>query len=345
MKRTAFLKVVYSVGFILLLFGAFHCAKRGFVKAVMPTIEDAEYVGSETCYDCHYELYEGFKTSIHGRLAPFEAKGVVKGCEACHGPGSIHAEGGDPTMILSYGEMSYAELNYAEESELCLQCHTLFHWRSSEHPLNGMACTDCHKIHGQSDKNLLSKNEPKLCYECHQDIRMKTVLPSHHPIWESERTGRKRMNCSDCHSVHGSTVRSLKTDENVNELCFRCHAKYQGPFVFEHAPVVEDCTICHEPHGAVANNLLHQNEPFICLQCHEFHFHAGKEGGVGALAGGTGVFTDPNQWGALPVDHGDFGAQGYKMAYTTKCTQCHSQVHGSDVPSQSVDGQGRGLTR
>jgi hypothetical protein len=43
----------------------------------------------------------------------------------------------------------------------------------------------------------------------------------------------------------------------------------------------------------------------------------------------------PNRWRGA----------GYRRAYTTKCTQCHTKVHGSDSPSQTVPSLGRGLTR
>ena len=43
----------------------------------------------------------------------------------------------------------------------------------------------------------------------------------------------------------------------------------------------------------------------------------------------------PNRWRGA----------GYRRAYTTKCTQCHTKVHGSDSPSQTVPALGRGLTR
>ena len=43
----------------------------------------------------------------------------------------------------------------------------------------------------------------------------------------------------------------------------------------------------------------------------------------------------PNPWGPT----------GYKRAYTTKCTQCHVYVHGTDLPSQTVPGQGNALMR
>ena len=152
------------------------------------------------------------------------------------------------------------------------------------------------------------------------------------------------MTCSDCHAVHGSPVRMLKTEERINDLCFRCHAGYQGPFVYEHAPVVEDCTICHEPHGTVANNLLKQNEPFICLQCHEFHFHAGKTSPGGELSKATHKDILVENAGEKPYT-GPFPASGFRIAYTTKCTQCHSQIHGSDLPSLSIPGEGKALTR
>ena len=39
-----------------------------------------------------------------------------------------------------------------------------------------------------------------------------------------------------------------------------------------------------------------------------------------------------------------FGARGFNIAFTTSCTQCHIKIHGSDLPSQTVPGMGRGLT-
>ena len=331
---------VWAVIGVSLFIGMFAC-RSSFspIVCTLPTIEGASYVGAKVCADCHEDIYNEFKTTIHGRLASFEAVGVQKGCESCHGPGNLHAEEGDPEKILSF-----SKLNFAQKSEICLQCHEKPYWRSGEHVLNGNACTDCHKLHTTKEK-LLTKPEPKLCYDCHKDIRMKTVYPSHHPIWESERTGRKRMTCNDCHDVHGSPIKCLKTEERINDLCFKCHAKYQGPFIYEHPPVVEDCCICHEPHGTIANNLLRQNEPFICLQCHEFHFHAGKESGVGELSNPTHKNILIENANETPVYHGAFPANGYKMAFTTKCTQCHSQIHGSDFPSQSVPGRGKALTR
>ena len=317
------LLVIFAGLFIILFYGG--CAREGFVRktARVPTIPGAIYVGDAACLDCHDEVVKGFKKTIHGRIADFEVVGSKKGCESCHGPGSIHAENEDPASIISFGAISGGEA-----SAVCLKCHTsgsLMEWQGGEHCLNDVSCIDCHRPHSQA-KRLLAQAQPKLCNDCHQDIRVKTLYPSHHPIREG------KMVCSSCHQAHGGFLKNLKTDERLNDLCLNCHASKQGPFTFEHEPVVESCVICHEPHGTVANNLLAQNEPFLCLQCHQFHFHAGKIGNTGTntTPAGRSVTTGPHAW---------------KMAYTTKCTQCHSQVHGSDLPSQGVSGQGKALTR
>jgi hypothetical protein len=74
---------------------------------------------------------------------------------------------------------------------------------------------------------------------------------------------------------------------------------------------------------------LKQNEPFLCLQCHHLHFHS--------------VFTTKQPGTGLnkvsPERH------SVKMVMGTRCTQCHSQIHGSDLPSLSTPGQGKALTR
>lgn len=130
----------------------------------------------------------------------------------------------------------------------------------------------------------------------HKDIKAKIYYPSHHPLREG---------------------------------------KIKGSFIFEHAPVVENCGICHEPHGTVANNLLRQNEPFLCFQCHEVHKHAGREGL-------TYPYTIPATKETSLNPH---GKAGWRVAFVTKCTQCHFRIHGTDSPSQTVTGKGKGLIR
>ncbi len=333
--------VILVVGLFLVGFTACTSMKEVKEKAVnakIPVVKGAKYVGSEACADCHEEIVDNFKKTIHGRIAGFEVKPnmVAKGCETCHGPGSKHIDEEDPKYIINP-----AKLQPAQASAICTRCHSdgeTMDWRGSEHALNGVSCVKCHTIHGKKDKlayrnklgyrhkhvkdALLKKPEPELCYTCHKDIMAKTNYPNHHPVKEG------RMTCSDCHNPHGSQVQPLlRTDERKNELCLHCHARYRGPFTFEHAPVVEDCTICHEPHGTVADNLLKQNEPYLCLQCHGIHFHAALQ-----PEPGLPLATAPHKHAA-------------QMAIMTRCTQCHPAIHGSDLPSLSIPGGGSRLTR
>ncbi|MDO8805955.1 MAG: hypothetical protein Q7R35_16180, partial [Elusimicrobiota bacterium] len=52
-----------------------------------------QYVGAETCIACHQEHGAEIAKTIHGKVKDFElAVKEAKGCEGCHGPGSLHVE-------------------------------------------------------------------------------------------------------------------------------------------------------------------------------------------------------------------------------------------------------------
>ena len=283
-----------------------------------------DLVGDEACAGCHEELVASFDKSFH---STFFKKGDNFRCEACHGSGQAHMDNEDPTLIAG------PENNMKKLEQNCLSCHSnVVHGLKEKHVMEyGVGCTDCHKVHQPAYKGSLAEYEDQLCLKCHQDIKAKMYLPSHHPVKEG------RMTCIDCHKFDGSEdVASENTmPERVNETCLSCHPQYRGPFVFEHAPVAENCLICHDPHGSVANNLLKANEPFLCLQCHQMHFHT-------ALPGYEGEFTPRNH-----PDRGPFTSTrtGQKRAFLTKCTQCHTMIHGSDLPSEARSAQGKALTR
>ena len=196
-----------------------------------------------------------------------------------------------------------------QASDICLSCHggaEFSQFRAGAHGMNDVTCTACHDIHSSNHQNL-PRRDPELCYSCHQEIAAKMQMPSRHPV----RDGK--MKCADCHNVHGG-LRSIKTSTNANDLCYTCHPDKQGPFQFEHAAVVEGCQTCHDPHGSVVNNLLIKTEPFLCLQCHHIHFQITEHLDVRATA-------------------------------SARCTQCHTAIHGSDLPSTLKSSGGRGLTR
>ena len=114
--------------------------------------------------------------------------------------------------------------------------------------------------------------DPETCFTCHKSERAKSMRTSHHPVREG------KMGCASCHNPHdGSRPKMLQAD-SVNELCYKCHTEKRGPFLFEHAPVREDCVSCHEPHGSNHKRLLAQKLPNLCWNCHltgSGHFGSG----------------------------------------------------------------------
>jgi DmsE family decaheme c-type cytochrome len=165
----------------------------------------------------------------------------------------------------------------------------------------------------------MSVQEPEACYKCHPKIYALNALPSHHPVKEG------KMTCSDCHDAHGQQNGNLKADGvpgTVNLLCWKCHADKQGPFAYEHPPVTENCGYCHEPHGTVANNLLKQPTTFLCLRCHDGH----RQGNHGRA-----FSNPPNTMVGARADIDRVPA--LRQALYTDCTQCHTQIHGSDLPT------------
>ncbi len=256
------------------------------------------------CYRCHSDMRQYEQVA-----GPHQILGVNGfNCTTCHDP---HGN------IIEYSR-----------KDLCLQCHNThaptmaFH--SSIHGMEGVACTDCHNPHPctypqefvgisheqikRPERRMMSVQEPEACYKCHTKIYGLNQLPSHHPIREG------KMVCSDCHDPHGQFEGNLKA-EKTNYVCYKCHADKAGPFAYEHPPVTEDCSICHEPHGTVANNLLRQPPNFLCLRCHSGH------------RGGPGFHNASH----LPDFAG--GPPAAQRAFYNNCTQCHSQIHGSNIPS------------
>jgi len=254
-------------------------------------VAEAEYVGSETCGDCHEAEYANYKMSIHFLTEKRNLK--IKGCEACHGPGSVHVEeGGGTETIFSFK----ANLPAAYKTEKCLNCHSQenknFLFPGSDHTKGSVTCSDCHQSHPEMGKDmLLTKQGYKLCLKCHREIEPKLALNERHRMTEG------MVKCVDCHKNHEQSPRT-RLGGFKQEMCFKCHTDKQGPFIYEHDAIrVEGCTACHDPHGSVNRHMLtHQSTADLCFSCHS----------------------------SVPVWHNRFTAESV-------CTNCHSTIHGSQL--------------
>ena len=271
-------------------------------------------IGNKACAECHDEMVAGFASSLHARAFSASARYAAAGCESCHGPGSAHQQDQTPATIVSFGRK--AGRNAEQLSDQCLGCHAaspaVALWDSGAHRKNGVPCTSCHSIHGSGSP---LPRQPEACFGCHRDVKFEVSKLSHHPIVEG------KVACSDCHNPHGTLTPRLIKAETLNELCYGCHAEKRGPFVWEHAPVVEDCTICHTPHGSRQHKLLVKKVPNLCQECHDWSRHPGT-----AYDART-AFT-----GAAPSNR----------SYGRSCMNCHSTIHGSWAPGNLNNGENSG---
>jgi DmsE family decaheme c-type cytochrome len=286
--------------------------------ATAPTLADEiEYSknGADTCFKCHdsQTVLSVFRTkhaNPEDPRSPF-GHGQLQ-CEACHGPAGDHTgrvrRGQERPPIPAFGSKSTSTVE--QQNGYCMECHldeTGFAWHGSGHDDNTVACSDCHTVHAERDPVLATSTQTEVCFDCHQDKRTQSMKPYTHPV----RHGK--MACTDCHSPHGDSAVQQLARSTVNGTCYDCHAELRGPYLWEHAPVVEDCSNCHEPHGSNQPGMLKMRAPFLCQSCH-------------SQAGHPSIPQDER---GLP------GNVPSALLLGQSCLNCHDQVHGSNHPSGS----------
>ena len=256
----------------------------------------AEFVGADTCATCHAEEAKNFATNPHTKMAFMHGNANGVTCENCHGAGSEHvSSGGDVTKIFDPTKGSRKEVDAK-----CLSCHSSAHpdFMRSPHAKANVGCTSCHSIHGSKEETLLKAPQPTLCFQCHTDTKAAFNMPFHHQVNEG------LIKCTDCHDVHGTFEKSnLRSRNDSNLICTKCHTEMRGPFVYEHTPVkAEGCMGCHSPHGSQNARLL--NMPSINNLCNTCH---------------------------SPVASATIHGQGAGSSELQPCTSCHTYIHGSNM--------------
>ncbi|MBN2081305.1 cytochrome c3 family protein [bacterium] len=265
-------------------------------------VVDSPFTGSSYCVECHASLAPGFLKTAHARsLNDVKMPLDRQGCEGCHGAGGAHA------ALLSRGAVfAFDWKDPTKHNLICLRCHewltTQAEWEHTSHARGGIRCTDCHDPHVPADHDqrfLLRERPDTLCVNCHQDIGHDFFRMRRHPIVlnvENSPSARA-MHCTDCHDVHRGGDFRMLADDNVRDLCLKCHIEKDGPFRFPHLAMAEgvggSCLDCHLPHGSDNPWLLVADGRQVCLQCH----------------------TDQ-------IDH--------QPALTCWTAGCHEQVHGSN---------------
>ena len=112
----------------------------------------------------------------------------------------------------------------------------------------------------------------------------------------------------------------------MNETCYTCHAEKRGPFLWEHAPVVDNCTNCHTPHGSANASLLKARAPWLCQECHTGDHGAQVNSGANLASGGVTTVNGAQQ-AAAAAPRAQLAARA--------CLNCHVLIHGSNHPAGS----------
>lgn len=198
------------------------CTTISRVVVAPPDIPGATYVGSQECATCHEDLVAKFASSTHAKLRVTGGNADAIGCEACHGPGSVHVQAGGGLFSI---------VNPGRSPEVCFSCHVDKRGEFSlpnAHPVmsGDMSCSDCHNPHegnavpaGGAQFMTLSTQ----CLECHVEQRGPFVFEH-----EASREG-----CVVCHSPHGSVNAKMLKARN-GSLCLQCHFQVQsGPNTIE----------------------------------------------------------------------------------------------------------------
>jgi len=276
-----------------------------------PSDSNAEYSdrGADTCLACHDDdeslgLFRTDHAVPSDSRSPF-GRGQLQ-CEACHGPGDAHSarvrRGEERPPILAAG--------FAQNA-LCLDCHDSdvgSGWHGDTHAFEEIGCSDCHSSHTPHDAVAETVTQAEVCYDCHPLQRSEALRAFSHPLFDG------KMSCTGCHSPHDSAADFQLARSTLNDTCYQCHAEKRGPFLWEHAPVAEDCSLCHAAHGSNHPGILSQRAPLLCQGCHSTLGHPSVLRDAGGIA--TAI---PSQF---------LLGQG--------CMNCHEQVHGSNHPSGST---------
>lgn len=280
---------------------------------------DRSLAGDNQCTTCHAAQMTIYQTK-HG----VKADARTPGCQSCHGENAAHrADPSKNSPEVVFGAQSKRLSPVEKRNEACLSCHESRvlprpYWAGSQHQMRGLACTDCHEIHTPNPKVFNKLTQPEVCFGCHKTQRAQVHRFSRHPILEGKVT------CSNCHNPHGSPGPTLLVKNSVNETCYMCHAEKRGPFLWEHAPVVDDCTNCHTPHGSNLTPLLKTRAPMLCQSCHTGDHGKNLYSGANLPNGNATTIG-----GRLPLASQSPPAQGNARS----CLQCHSVIHGSNHPA------------
>lgn len=299
------------------------------------------------CEGCHTVGLNGFGVNLTAMDAGWDEVRIEKfqnvQCESCHGPGSEHAESGDPSKIT---------VNY--EAATCGSCHTGAHhptfdeeWELSPH--NFDPATSSFGAPGNA-----------FCQGCHEGVAASIRLSGDMSTFYGSGAINDRpsvedqplmaVTCAVCHNPHDATnAHQIRTVADVplvtangespvvreggtGKLCMQCHHARRGPeeqiaegyaHFGPHANPQADMISGKSAYHAVADVNFVWADPshlFVENSCRTCHVHEIPYGTLG-----------------------DFAVTGHKFEPTVEaCARCHGSISDFDEITALDDFDGDG---
>jgi DmsE family decaheme c-type cytochrome len=163
--------------------------------------------GAEACLRCHSgEKMRAIASNVHGNADNPHTPASAQACEACHGPGSIHASrahgGRGFPPLTTFGRGSDVSPR-DEQLQACLGCHSgagtgraHIGFFGSVHDRRTINCSTCHQVHVETDPITDKDQQATTCFRCHRRQR------EEHPRFEGKSINFDALSCSTCHDVH-----------------------------------------------------------------------------------------------------------------------------------------------
>jgi cytochrome b subunit of formate dehydrogenase len=193
----------------------------------------------EACGDCHQDVAQQHRGSLHGRAA-VKGDPAAPNCIFCHDHHDIKPADDPASPTATQHIPLLCGRCHREGTEVTLQHdidqdRILENFSMSVHGeglfLKGLTvtavCTSCHTAHNILDHNnpassINRANVAQTCMKCHARIEEVHVKVVEGRLWEEEP--HKVPSCVECHQPHEIRRRPVTYQEATSQSCLECHA-------------------------------------------------------------------------------------------------------------------------